>query len=173
MKMFRIIFAAFALATLVGSLTLMFGQSKGNGGRNASTEAGDRQAPDGRPMPPPHGGLDMHLLRELNLTSAQQEQFKALHEAARTASAQYFDQLKTIDDQLKAVTEAATFNEEQARKLLASKSQLMIELEVIHLRTDSAIYNALTAEQKAQLEQLKQQFRGFPRGGGDRPDGER
>ena len=168
MKMFRIIFAAFALAALVGSLTLMFAQSKNNSGRAQDN------APDGKPMPPPpHGGFDMHLLRELNLSSAQQEQFKALHEAARTASEQYFDQLKTIDDQLKAVTEGATFNEEQARKLLASKSQLMIELEVIHLRTDSAIYNNLTAEQKTKLEQLKQQFRGFPRGGEDRSDGER
>ena len=170
MKRFRFLFTAFALALLVGSLTFMFAQSK-RISRNA-----DMGAPDGRPPMGRHGhgdGLDMHMLRELNLTTEQQEQIKALHEAAHTASQQYFDQLKTIDEQLKTVTEAATFNEEQARQLLADKSKVMVELEVIHLRTESAVYNKLTAEQKTKLEQLKQQFRGFPRGGGDRPGDER
>jgi protein CpxP len=175
MKMFRIIFAAFALATLVGSLTLMFGQSRNNGGRTQSdgqAEIGGRQRPDGPPMPPPHDGLDPHMLRELNLSDAQQEQIKALHESARTASQQYFEQLRPIDEQLRTVAQAAAFNEEQARTLLANKAQVMTELELIRLRADSATYNILNAEQKARLEQLKQERPEFPRGG-ERPEGAR
>ena len=175
MKIFRVIFAAFALATLVGSLTLMFGQSRNNAGRTQSdgqTEVGGRQRPDGPPMRPPHDGLDGRMLRELNLSDAQKEQIKALQESAHTASQQFFEQLKAIDEQLRAVTQAAAFNEEQARMLLASKAGVMTELELIRLRADSATYKLLTAEQKARLEQLKQERPEFPRGG-DRPEGAR
>ncbi len=173
MKIFRIIFAAFVLATVAGSLTLMFGQSRNNAGRTQSdgqTESGGRQRPDGPPMP--HDGLDGRMLRELNLSDAQKEQIKALHESARTASQQFFEQLKAIDAQLRTITQAAAFNEEQARTLLASKAGVMTELELIRLRADSATYNLLTAEQKARLEQLKQERPEFSRGG-DRPEGAR
>ena len=81
---------------------------------------------------------------------------------ARAEAAEFATQLKANRDQVEALIKSGQFDEAQARKLLAAKAQLMIELDVIHLRTEAAVYALLTAEQKAQAEQLRQQGPPFP-----------
>ena len=58
------------------------------------------------------------MLSRLNLTDAQKEQFRKLHESARTASQEHMEKARDAQDQLKAVVEAATFDEAAARSLL-------------------------------------------------------
>lgn len=174
MRKFNISVIALAFMFTIGSLIVGFAQQGRSGGRQFQPGAqvnGDVPPPP-PPMPPPPGGapggLHPRLLEQLNLSDAQKEQVRSLHESARTSAQQYFEQVRAADEQLRTITEAATFNEAQARQLLAAKSQAMTELEIIRLRTDSAVYNLLTAEQKASLEQLKQEFR--PRSRGGRPE---
>ena len=158
------IFAPIALAILIGSLILAFGQT-GSG----------QTSGDGKVFRPPMnggrggGGIPPQVLDKLNLTDAQTQQIKTLQDAARAGSKENFDKIKTFDDQLKAMIDGGTFNEEQARQILTGKAVVMTELEIARIKTDIAVKNILTAEQKAQLETLKQQRPDFGRGG-QRPE---
>lgn len=154
------------LAVLAGSLTVMFAQSRNNAVKSSF------ERPEGAPPPPRHGGFHPRLLEQLNLTDAQKTQTRELHDTARAASEQYFTALNNARTQLKSVVEAANFNEEQARQILAAKNAAETELEIIRLRTDSAIYNLLTVEQKAKLAEFEHQRppRGGKGRGGFRPD---
>lgn len=167
MKRFRYILPALIIAVAIGSLVIGFAQ------QGKQSQADGRMERGGPPPPPgfgPGGGFHPRMLERLNLSEAQETEIRALHEQARTASEQYFEQMKTTHEQLKAIVQAGTFNEEQARQLLADKAKVSTELEIIRLRTDSAIYNKLTAEQKASLAQLEQEFPGgHPKG--DRGEG--
>jgi protein CpxP len=162
MKNLKSLLIVFVFALIIGSLTMSFAQT-GNGKRGGARDEGSF----GAPPPGGPGGLNPRIIEQLNLTDAQKEQIRVLHENARTASEQYFDQLKTIHDQLKTVAEGGTFNEAQAREVLAAKAKITTELELIKLRTDAAIFNLLTAEQRTKLEELKDQHPGPPRVRGD------
>ncbi|MDQ3710739.1 MAG: Spy/CpxP family protein refolding chaperone [Acidobacteriota bacterium] len=153
MKSYLKTFVPFLLAVLIGSLTFAFGQTKNDfpmrGGRDFGA--------------PPHG-LNPRLLEQLDLTDAQKEQIGNLHEKSRADSQTHFDKIKVVQGQLKDAVEEGNFDESLVRQIIAQKMQAMTELEIIRLRTDAAIYKLLTAEQKGQLEQLKQRRPEFPRG---------
>ena len=160
------IFMPLALVIAIGLLTVTFAQS--NKDARPGRDGGERGF--GRPPgPPPMGGLNPGLLRQLNLTDQQKEQIRTLMENNRTASQANFDKMRTLQDQLKAATENGAFNEDQVRQILTARSQVSIELELNRLRTDSMIINLLTADQKAQLEQLKQKAPDFGGRDGQHP----
>lgn len=163
MKNHTKIFVPVILAILIGSITFAFAQTKDDGNR--------RFPKDERNMPPPRpGGIDPRSLEALNLTDAQKQQAQSLMEKARASSEQYFEELKTSDEQLKVLVESENFSEEKARQILANKTQVQTEMELIRLKTDAAILNLLTAEQKTQLAQLREKRPQVPPGGGFRPN---
>ena len=166
MKSYTKIFIPFVLAILVGSLTFVFAQTKDN---NAARQRPPRGEGFGKQLPGFRGGLPPHVIEQLNLTDAQKQQIQAFEVNSRDASKEYFEKIRVADEQLRTMVESGSFNEEQARQILNGKSQAMTELELIRLRSDAAILNILTAEQKTLLEQLKQQRPDF-RGGRQRPD---
>ena len=154
MRSYTKILTPLLLAIIVGSLTFVFAQKKDDDQKEFH---GGRQG--FRPPPPGgmRGGMPPHILERLNLTDDQKTQVKALHEAAEASSKSYFDAVKSADDKIKTMMDGGTFSEEQARQILTKKSQALTELELIHLKTDQAVKNILTAEQKTQLETLKKQ----------------
>ena len=152
------IYTPLAIAILLGSLTFVFAQDRSNSGKSRGGEPRDGRM---MPPPPPHG-LNPRMLEQLNLTDAQKEQIQAIETASRDASRENFDKMRGFDEQLRKIVEGGNFNEEQARQILSQKSQMMTEMEIVRLRADAAVYKILTAEQKAQLEQLKQQRPEFP-----------
>lgn len=155
MQVIRKLFVVFALVAIVSSLSVIFAQTKKGAGQK-----------DGMPPPPmQRGGFNPRMFEELNLSDEQKTQIKTLMDNARTASEQYHEKIRSSHDQMKSIIEASAFNEEQARQILNAKAQAETEIEIIHLRTESAIYKLLTVEQKTQLEQLKQKRPEFPRGG--------
>lgn len=165
MKSYIKIFVPFALAIMIGSMTFAFAQtSQTNSGKPRG--GGDRRD---RPMPPPNG-LNPRMLDQLNLTDEQKTQIEAIQTGSRDAGKENFDKIRSFDEQLKKAVEGGNFNEEQIRQILNSKAQLMTELEISRLRADAAVYKILTAEQKTQLEQLKQQRPEPPQRGGLRPE---
>jgi Spy/CpxP family protein refolding chaperone len=162
MKNYLKIFVPIMVVIMAGLITISFSQSRGS--RNGQPQGEGRRGFGG---PPPGfaligGGLHPRALAQLNLTDEQKEQMKTLGENARAASESNFEKMKTFQDHLKAATENGTFNQEQIREILNARSQVLIEIEVVRLRTDAAILNLLTAEQKSQLEQIKQ--KGFEGG---------
>jgi len=137
MKSYLTTFAPFLLAVLIGSLTFAFGQTKTDFPMRGGKDFG---------APPPHG-LHPRLLEQLDLTEAQKEQIGKLHEKSRADSQTHFDKIKVVQEQLKDAVEKGNFDESLVRQIIAQKTQVMTELEIIRLRTDAAIYKTLTAEQ--------------------------
>lgn len=139
-----------------------------------SVAACAQQRPGGHEPPPPpppgqHGpggprGEDP-MFRELNLTDAQKQQIKTLREKQRTDSESYHEQLREIGEQMRPLVEAASFDEAAVRALLAKEAQLETELKLIRIRTDNAVFNVLTAEQKAKLDELRRNHMPPPRPG--------
>lgn len=168
MKSYLKVFAPFMLAIMIGSLTFAFAQTR-DGGRGFD---GKRPPRGGEGFgPPPQGGLLPHVFDKLNLSSAQKEQIEAFRTNSRDAGKEYFEKVRTADEQLRTMVEAGNFNEESARQIISAKTSAQTELELIRLRTDAAIFGILTAEQKAQLAQLKEERPPFPPGdGGFRPE---
>lgn len=165
MKSYLKVFAPFMLAILIGSLTFAFAQTK-DGGRGFD----GKRPPRGEGFGPPPGGLPPHVFEKLNLTDTQKEQIEAFRTNSRDAGKEYFEKVRTADEQLRTMVEAGNFNEESARQIINAKTSAQTELELIRLRTDAAIFGILTAEQKAQLAQLKEERPPFPPGdGGFRP----
>ena len=161
MKKYLKIFAPMVLVILAGALTIAFAQTKSDGGKRFGGDGFGRGS-DG-----PHGGGGMQpgLLAQLDLTDQQKEQIKTLQESSRTAAQANFEKMKTFQDQLQAATENGSFNEAQVRQILNDRAQVQIELELARLKTDAAVFNLLTAEQKAKLTELRQKA---PKG---RPEG--
>lgn len=161
------IFAPFALAVLIGSLSFAFAQSgEVIGGKSKN---GDRK--EGRMPPPPgvrgdRGGLHPRMLEQLNLTDEQKQQIEAIQTTARDAGRENFDKVRAFDEQLRTMVEGGNFNEEQARTILNNKAAAMTEAEIVRLRADAQIFKILTAEQKAQFEQMKKDRPEPPQRGG-------
>lgn len=170
MKHYLKVFMPTALAILIGSLTFAFAQERTSEKNNQFPKDGRREF--GR-VPPPFGfapgGINPRALEQINLTDAQKTQIRNLMETARTASEIYFEKLQVVQEKLKDTTESEAFDEAQARVLLKTKGEIQLELEIIRLKTDSAIRNLLTAEQIAQLDLIKEQRPPRPPQDGFRP----
>jgi Spy/CpxP family protein refolding chaperone len=162
MKSYLKIFAPFAMAIVIGSLTFNYAQTKTD--TNGQFPKGNGRE-FGR-MPPPFGfaptGLNPRSLEQISLTDEQKTQINKLQENARSSSEVYFEKLQVIQEKIKDTTEGESFDESAARKLLKTRSEIQTELDIIRLKTDSAIFNLLTAEQIAKLDLLKQQRLEFP-----------
>jgi Spy/CpxP family protein refolding chaperone len=119
-----------------------FAQGRGPGGRG----------PGGPPPPPPEGGrMALHFL---DLTEAQKAQIETIQETEDAKEQAFHDKLRDAHDALEAATAQGQFNEAQVRTLAAAIAQNEVELTVIRTRKDAAIYQVLTPEQRAKLDQL-------------------
>jgi Spy/CpxP family protein refolding chaperone len=96
------------------------------------------------------------VLEQLDLSDEQINKIAKIRDGAFTAAKTYFDQLKTTDGKLRELQQPEGFNENEARKTLTAKAQVMTELELIRMRADAEIYGVLSAEQIMQAELLKQ-----------------
>lgn len=103
----------------------------------------------------PDGGKGM-MFRLLDLSREQKDQIKTLHDAEQAAAKTMHEQIKPLRDQLHAATKDGTFNESIVRALLAQAQQPELEMEVLRLKTRTAIYHLLTPAQKARLTELQE-----------------
>lgn len=109
---------------------------------------------------PGGGNMEDRFARLLNLTDAQKTQIKNLREQAQAASKPYFEQIKPITEQMQKLIEAPVFDEAAARALASKMSQVQTEIHLIQAKTENAIYQLLTAEQKAKLAELRKAMEG-------------
>jgi len=157
MKIRKMILMSFALAAVLGVAGFQL---------NAKTaDACAQQGPGGHQPPPPGqrgpGGPkgEDPIFSQLNLTDVQKQQIKTLREKQRTDSETYHEQLRGVGEQMRPLVEASTFDEASVHALLAKEAQAATELNLIRIRTDNAIHNLLTAEQKARLDELRKDHR--------------
>ena len=126
--------------------------------------------PDGPPGPPrgpfghgPHErGPGFGPFAGLNLTDAQKEQVKQIHES-------FAEQTKALRDQMRTLHESqsdpmSNFNEAAVRSAAEARAKVQVEMEVAHAKMMSQVANVLTAEQRAQMaERHKHRRNGPPR----------
>jgi Spy/CpxP family protein refolding chaperone len=115
---------------------------------------------DFRRGPGPRGG-GLPFLRDLNLTDDQKAEIKKIMESEFASTKDLHDQLKTLHESEPAPF-STTFDEASVRAAAEARAKIEVELQVAHARTMSQIANILTADQRAQLEARKPQFREGP-----------
>jgi protein CpxP len=96
-----------------------------------------------------------HMLKQLDLTSAQQDQVKAIWVKEKPSLQPLMQQLRQNHSAMSALEASGPFDEAKTRALVTQNSQAMIELQVEHARIKSEIMQILTADQKAKLAQLE------------------
>ena len=122
--------------------------------------------PGGFGGPPPPGGPGRHgpggplgpIARELDLSDAQKAQIKQIEDSFRESAKSLHEQLfKSGGGPLEGLKDGA-FDEASVRAAAQARAAIQVELEVAHARMMSQVYALLTAEQKAKLAELRQQF---------------
>jgi periplasmic protein CpxP/Spy len=91
----------------------------------------------------------------LDLSSAQQDQIKAIMQKEKPALAPLMQQMKQFHSQMNQLGQSGTFDEAKVRALATQQSQTMIELAVQHARIQSEMLQVLTPDQKTKFTQLQ------------------
>jgi len=156
--------SAIALAT-----SIAFAQSVSTGQDNAQ---GPKKEWQGRGERREHGwgGMQGGAFRQLNLTDDQKAKLKQIRESFAAQNKPLREQLHAKRQELHQASEGGTFNEALATQKLTDMASLEAKLMGEEFKMHQDMLSVLTAEQKAQLEQSKAQFkaRHGERRGGDK-----
>jgi len=107
-----------------------------------------------------HRGFDFDRLLGfysdyLDLSSAQQEQIKAIWAKEKPTLKPLFQQMRQNRQAMRALEASGPFDEAKTRALATQNAQTMIELQVQHARIKSEMMQVLTADQKTKLQQFE------------------
>jgi len=91
----------------------------------------------------------------LDLSSAQQDQIKAIWQKEKPTLAPLMQQTKQFHGQMNQLAQSGTFDEAKVRALATQQSQTMIELAVQHARIQSEMMQVLTPDQKTKFAQFQ------------------
>ena len=135
----------------------------------AQTVTTNQGAQQGTPMER-HGGRGGHKghgwggmrdggFRQLNLTEDQKAKIKQIRETFAQTNKPLRDQLRAKRQELRQASEGGTFNEALATQKLMEIAPLEAKLMGEEHKLHEQMLSVLTAEQKAQLEQSRAQFK--------------
>ena len=99
------------------------------------------------------------FFKQLNLTEDQQTKIKQIHENFATQNKPLREQLRAKRQELRQASEGGTFNEALATQKLTEIAPLEAKLMGEQHKLHQEMLSVLTAEQKAQLEQSRAQFK--------------
>ena len=102
-----------------------------------------------------HGGF----FKQLNLTEDQKTKMKQIRESFATQNKPLREQLRAKRQELRQASEGGTFNEALATQKLTEMASLEAKLMGERHKLHQEMLSVLTAEQKAQLEQSRAQFK--------------
>jgi len=105
------------------------------------------------------GGMHEGGFRQLNLTDDQKAKMKQIHESFAERNKPLREQLRAKRQELRQASEGGTFNEALATQKLTEMASLEAKLMGERVKLHQETLSVLTAEQKAQLEQSKAQFK--------------
>ena len=113
--------------------------------------------------------------KQLNLTDDQKAKMKQIRQSFMESNKPLLEQLRAKRQELRQASEGGTFNEALATQKLMEMAGLQAKAMGARFALDQQMLSVLTPEQKAQLDQLKAQFkahRGPRRGEGGPRDNE-
>lgn len=97
--------------------------------------------------------------KQLNLTDDQKAKMKQIRETFAQTNKPLRDQLRAKRQELRQASEGGTFNEALATQKLTEIAPLQAKLMASQHNLHQEMLSVLTAEQKAQLEQSRAQFK--------------
>ena len=103
------------------------------------------------------GGFGMMGFRQLDLTDAQKAQLKQIHETHRQALAPVMEQIRAKRQEMRAASEGGTVSEAVIAQKLAEIAPLEAKVVAERARVRQESLAVLTAEQKAKLDQMREQ----------------
>jgi periplasmic protein CpxP/Spy len=110
-----------------------------------------------------HGweGMRNHgeFFKQLNLTDDQKAKMKQIRESFAERNKPLMEQLRAKRQELRQASEGGTFNEALATQKLTEIAPLEAKLMGERAKQHQEMLSVLTAEQKAQLEQARAQFK--------------
>jgi Spy/CpxP family protein refolding chaperone len=135
--------------------------------QSVTTDQGDAQGTrterrGGRGQHKGHGWGGMRqggFFKQLNLTEDQQAKMKQIRESFAERNKPVREQLRAKRQELRQANEGGTFNEALATQKLTEMAGLQARLMGEEAKLRQEMLSVLTAEQKAQLEQSKAQFK--------------
>jgi periplasmic protein CpxP/Spy len=116
-------------------------------------------------------GMRGGIFSQLNLTDDQKAKMKQIRESFAATNKPLHEQLRAKRRELRQANQGGTFNEALATQKLTEMAGLQAKLMGERMRLHQEMLSVLTAEQKAQLEQRKAQFK--TREGGRHRKGEK
>jgi len=105
------------------------------------------------------GGMRGGLFSKLNLTDDQKAKIKQIHESFAERNKPLREQLRAKRQELRQASEGGTFNEALDTQKLTEMAGLQAKMMGEEFRLHQETLSVLTAEQKAQLDQAKAQFK--------------
>ena len=135
----------------------------------AQTVTTDQNTQQGQQQMERHGDRGKHggwggmreggFFRQLNLTEDQKAKMKQIHESFAERNKPLREQLRAKRQELRQASEGGTFNEALATQKLTEMASRQAKLMGERQKLHQEMLSVLTAEQKAQLEQSKAQFK--------------
>ena len=99
------------------------------------------------------------FFKQLNLTEDQKTKIKQIRESFAATNKPLREQLRAKRQELRQASEGGTFNEALATQKLTEIAPLEAKLMAGRAKLHQEMLSVLTAEQKAQLEQSRAQFK--------------
>jgi periplasmic protein CpxP/Spy len=158
--------ASLSAIALAGSIAVAQTVKTGQGAdrANGQRKHGDWQGERGEGM---RGGI----FKQLNLTDDQKAKMKQMRGSFAESNKPLREQLRAKRQELRQANEGGTFNEALATQKLTEMAGLQAKMMGEEFKLHQQMQSVLTAEQKAQLEQAKAQFK--TREGGRHRGGEK
>jgi len=148
--------SAIALAASIAvAQSVTTDQDKGQGSRREWRGQG-RGEHKGRGL---RGMRNGGFFRQLNLTDDQKAKVKQIRENFAQSNKPLREQVRAKRQELRQASEGGTFNEALATQKLTEMAALEAKLMGERFKLHQEMLSVLTAEQKAQLEQAKAQFK--------------
>jgi len=120
-----------------------------------------------------HGGeRGPGMMRELNLTEAQQDKMFELRYAMAPKMREEMKAIRAASESLRDMADKGEYDEAKVKSLTETRAQAMSRMAQLRAKNQHEVYQLLTAEQRDQWQKLKTQ-RPMPRPpmGGMMPDG--
>jgi Spy/CpxP family protein refolding chaperone len=146
--------SAIALAASIAVAQTVTNQDNGQGARGAWH--GGRGGHKGQGFGEMRAG---GFFRQLNLTDDQKAKMKQIRESFAQTNKPLMEQLRAKHQELRQASEGGTFNEALATQKLTEIAPLEAKMMAAQAQLHQEMLSVLTAEQKAQLEQAKAQFK--------------
>jgi Spy/CpxP family protein refolding chaperone len=128
---------------------------------NQGTQGTERHGGRGGHKGQGWGGMrEGGFFKQLNLTEDQKAKIKQIRETYAQTNKPLHDQLRAKRQELRQASEGGTFNEALATQKLTEIAPLEAKLMASEHNLHQEMLSVLTAEQKAQLEQSRAQFKG-------------